>query len=171
MFGHIIMPALLAITISTLILRIVIGYLVKPPRIRNASKRFTMFDPRRLGRGAARLIYGRKPKRWNQCSSPKFLGLPSEAMVRRLTFASPSPTGKADTDTFKLRHLEPRCLKSEISFRLRSAHQELSSGFDFSRAFVGKIFELSSAIVKPGRGKTTWKRYWRPNRDEEARMR
>jgi len=63
MFGHLIVPALLAIAISTFILRIVIGYLVKPPRVRTASKRFTMLEPRRLGRGAAKLLYGRKPKR------------------------------------------------------------------------------------------------------------
>jgi len=62
MFGHLIIPALLAIAVSTLILRIVIGYLLKPTRTRNAAKRFTMLEPRRLGRGAAKLLYGRKPK-------------------------------------------------------------------------------------------------------------
>jgi hypothetical protein len=66
MFGHLIMPALLAIAISTFILRIVIGYLVKPPRAREASKRFTMLEPRRLGRSAARLLYGRKSKGQNK---------------------------------------------------------------------------------------------------------
>jgi len=63
MFGHVIMPALLAIAISTFILRIVIGYLVKPPRIGNASKRLRMLEPRRLGRVAARALHGWKSKR------------------------------------------------------------------------------------------------------------
>jgi hypothetical protein len=62
MFGHLIIPALLAVAVSTFILRIVIGYLLKPPRIRNASKRFALLEPRRLGRVAARLLYSRKSK-------------------------------------------------------------------------------------------------------------
>jgi hypothetical protein len=63
MFGHLIIPGLVAIAISTFILRIAIGYLVKPPRIRGGSKRFMMLEPRRLGRTAAKLLYGRKSKR------------------------------------------------------------------------------------------------------------
>jgi hypothetical protein len=63
MFAHLIMPALLAIAVSTLILRIVIGYLIKPPRTPRATKRFLAFEPRWLGRRAAMILYGRKPKR------------------------------------------------------------------------------------------------------------
>jgi hypothetical protein len=63
MFAQFIMPALLAITISTLILRIVIGYLVKPPRTRGASRRLLAIEPRWIGRRAAMLLYGRKSKR------------------------------------------------------------------------------------------------------------
>jgi hypothetical protein len=64
MFAQFILPALLVIAVSSFILRIVIGYLVKPPRV--ASRRFLMVEPRWLGRRAAELLYGRKSKRQNK---------------------------------------------------------------------------------------------------------
>jgi hypothetical protein len=66
MFPQLILPALLVIAVSSFILRIVIGYLVKPPRVRVASRRFLMIEPRWLGRRAAELLYGRKSKRQNK---------------------------------------------------------------------------------------------------------
>jgi len=63
MFAQIILPALLAIAVSSFILRIVIGYLVKPPRVRIAPRRFLMVEPRWIGRRTAELLYGRKSKR------------------------------------------------------------------------------------------------------------
>jgi len=66
MFAQLILPALLVTAVSSFILRIVIGYLVKPPRVRVASRRLLMVEPRWLGRRAAELLYGRKSKKQNK---------------------------------------------------------------------------------------------------------
>jgi hypothetical protein len=63
MFAQLILPALLIIAVSSFILRIVIGYLVRPPRVDVAWRRFLMVQPRWLGRRAAELLYRRKSKR------------------------------------------------------------------------------------------------------------
>jgi hypothetical protein len=66
MFAQLIIPALLAIAVSTFILRIVIGYLIKPSRTPVAPRRFLVLEPRWIGRRAAELLYGRKSKRQNK---------------------------------------------------------------------------------------------------------
>jgi hypothetical protein len=53
--------ALVSIGSSSLILRIVIGYLVRPLGTR-VSLRKPSIDPRRIGRRLAELLYRRKPK-------------------------------------------------------------------------------------------------------------
>jgi hypothetical protein len=55
--------ALAAIGASTLILRIVIGYLVRPPGAPRISLRIPSVDPRRVGRGLAEILYRRRPKK------------------------------------------------------------------------------------------------------------
>jgi hypothetical protein len=62
MFTQTFILALLAIGLSTFTLRIVIGYLLKPPRSPGTSRRFPILEPRRIGRRAAMLLYGRKTK-------------------------------------------------------------------------------------------------------------
>jgi len=56
-------PALVAVAVSTLILRIVIGYLVRPPGAPRISFRLPSIDPRWVGRQLAVLLYGRKRKK------------------------------------------------------------------------------------------------------------
>jgi hypothetical protein len=53
--------ALISIASSSFILRIVIGYLVRPPGTR-ISLRQPSIDPRRVGRRFAEILYRRKPK-------------------------------------------------------------------------------------------------------------
>jgi hypothetical protein len=52
--------ALLAIGISTLIIRIVIGYLVRPNAPRRYFIRFPKINARRIGRLLATLLYKRR---------------------------------------------------------------------------------------------------------------
>ena len=54
--------ALTSIASSSLILRIVIGYLVRPPGAPRISLRIPSVDPRWLGRRLAEILYGRKKK-------------------------------------------------------------------------------------------------------------
>jgi hypothetical protein len=54
--------ALASIASSSLILRIVIGYLVRPPGAPRISLRIPSVDPRWLGRRLAEILYGRKKK-------------------------------------------------------------------------------------------------------------
>jgi uncharacterized membrane protein len=56
-------PALVAITVSSLIMRMVIGYLVRPPGAPRTLWRVPSVNPRWLGRQLAVLIYGRKKKK------------------------------------------------------------------------------------------------------------
>jgi hypothetical protein len=56
-------PALVAITASSLIMRIVIGYLVRPPGAPRISFRLPSVNPRWLGRQLAVMFYGRKRKK------------------------------------------------------------------------------------------------------------
>jgi hypothetical protein len=55
--------ALVSIASSSLILRIVIGYLVRPPGAPRISFRLPSVDPRWLGRRAAEILYRRKGKK------------------------------------------------------------------------------------------------------------
>ena len=66
MFTQTALLALLAITVSTFTLRIVIGYLLKPPRSRDGSRGFPTIGPRRIGRRAAMLLYGPKSRDQNK---------------------------------------------------------------------------------------------------------
>jgi hypothetical protein len=52
-----------AIAASSLILRIVIGYLVRPPGAPRISIRWPSLNPRWLGRQLAVMLYGRKRKK------------------------------------------------------------------------------------------------------------
>jgi hypothetical protein len=52
--------ALVAIAVSSLILRIVIGYLVRPPGAPRIQLRLPAFDARWAGRRLAELLYRRK---------------------------------------------------------------------------------------------------------------
>src|SRR5580692_11104934 len=54
--------ALASIASSSLILRIVIGYLVRPPRAPRISLRIPSVDPRWVGRRLAEILYRRKKK-------------------------------------------------------------------------------------------------------------
>jgi hypothetical protein len=54
--------ALVAIGGSSLILRIVIGYLLRPPGAR-VSLRIPTVNPRWIGRRLAEILYRRKPKK------------------------------------------------------------------------------------------------------------
>ena len=54
--------ALASIASSSLILRIVIGYLVRPPGAPRISLRIPSVDPRWLGRRLAEILYRRKQK-------------------------------------------------------------------------------------------------------------
>jgi hypothetical protein len=54
--------ALVSIASSSLILRIVIGYLVRPPGAPRFSLRIPSVDPRWLGRRLAEILYRRKRK-------------------------------------------------------------------------------------------------------------
>jgi hypothetical protein len=56
-------PALVAVAASTVILRIVIGYLLRPPDAPRISFRLPSIDPRRVGRRVAVMLYGRKRKK------------------------------------------------------------------------------------------------------------
>ena len=55
--------ALSSIAISSLILRIVIGYLVRPPGAPRISLRLPTIDPRWVGRRAAEILYRRKTRK------------------------------------------------------------------------------------------------------------
>jgi hypothetical protein len=55
--------ALVAIAASSLILRIVIGYLVRPPGAPRISLRLPQLNPRWLGRQLAVMLYGPNRKR------------------------------------------------------------------------------------------------------------
>jgi hypothetical protein len=63
MIPYLLIPSLVAIAMSSLILRIVIGYLVRPPGAPRISLRLPSFDPRWLGRQLAVMIYGRRRKK------------------------------------------------------------------------------------------------------------
>ncbi len=63
MSPYLLLPALLAIAASSLILRMVIGYLVRPPGAPRISLRLPSVNPRWLGRQLAMMIYGRKKKK------------------------------------------------------------------------------------------------------------
>jgi hypothetical protein len=63
MIPYLLIPSLVAIAISSLILRIVIGYLVRPPGAPRISLRLPSIDPRWLGRQLAVMIYGRRRKK------------------------------------------------------------------------------------------------------------
>jgi hypothetical protein len=52
--------ALAAIGISSLVMRIVIGYLVRPPGAPRFSLRIPTINPRWIGRRLAKIIYGRR---------------------------------------------------------------------------------------------------------------
>ncbi|HZC59218.1 MAG TPA: hypothetical protein VE154_04435 [Chthoniobacterales bacterium] len=52
--------ALTAIGLSSLVMRIVIGYLVRPPGAPRYSFRIPPIDPRRVGRRLAEILYGRR---------------------------------------------------------------------------------------------------------------
>ena len=52
--------ALVSIGASSLILRIVIGYLVRPPGAPRISLRFPSINPRWVGRRLAEILYRRK---------------------------------------------------------------------------------------------------------------
>jgi hypothetical protein len=54
--------ALVAIGASSLILRIVIGYLVRPPGAPRISLRIPSINPRWVGRRLAEILYRRKGK-------------------------------------------------------------------------------------------------------------
>ena len=54
--------ALVAIAASSLILRIVIGYLVRPPGAVRRRLRLPVFDARWVGRRLAEILYKRKRK-------------------------------------------------------------------------------------------------------------
>ncbi len=54
--------ALTSIAASSLILRIVIGYLVRPPGAPRISLRIPTIDPRWVGRRLAEILYRRKRK-------------------------------------------------------------------------------------------------------------
>jgi len=56
------MVALVSIASSSLILRFVIGYLVRPPGTR-ISLRKPSIDPRRVGRRLAEILYRRKRRK------------------------------------------------------------------------------------------------------------
>jgi len=62
MFPKLLILALVAIAGSSLILRIVIGYLVRPPGAPRISLRLPSLNPRWLGRQLAVMLYGRKTK-------------------------------------------------------------------------------------------------------------
>jgi hypothetical protein len=66
MFAQSVLPALLAIAVSTFILRITIGYILKPPGTRRVSRRLFSIEPRWIGRRAAMLLYARKQKKQNR---------------------------------------------------------------------------------------------------------
>jgi hypothetical protein len=59
----VLLTALLAIAVSSLIMRIVIGYLVRPPGAPRISLRVPTIDPRWVGRRLAEILYGRKRKK------------------------------------------------------------------------------------------------------------
>jgi hypothetical protein len=63
MFPQLLILALVAIAGSSLILRIVIGYLVRPPGAPRISFRLPSLNPRWLGRQLAVMLYGRKRKK------------------------------------------------------------------------------------------------------------
>jgi hypothetical protein len=63
MFPQLLISALVAIAASSLILRIVIGYLVRPPGAPRISIRWPSLNPRWLGRQLAVMLYGRKRKK------------------------------------------------------------------------------------------------------------
>jgi hypothetical protein len=63
MFAPLLIPALVAIAASSLILRIVIGYLVRPPGAPRISFRLPSPNPRWLGRQLAIVLYGHKRKK------------------------------------------------------------------------------------------------------------
>jgi hypothetical protein len=52
--------ALIAIALSSLIARVVIGYLVRPPGAPRNGFRIPSINPRWVGRRLAEIIYGRK---------------------------------------------------------------------------------------------------------------
>jgi hypothetical protein len=52
--------ALGAIGLSSLVMRIVIGYLVRPPGAPRFSLRLPAMNPRRIGRRLAEIIFGRR---------------------------------------------------------------------------------------------------------------
>jgi hypothetical protein len=63
MSPQLLITALVAIAASSLILRIVIGYLVRPPGAPRISLRWPQLNPRWLGRQLAVMLYGRKRKK------------------------------------------------------------------------------------------------------------
>ena len=63
MIPYLLISSLVAIAMSSLILRIVIGYLVRPPGAPRISLRLPSIDPRWLGRQLAVMIYGRRRKK------------------------------------------------------------------------------------------------------------
>ena len=63
MSPFLLLPALVAIAASSLILRFVIGYLVRPPGAPRISSRTPTPNPRCLGRQLAIMLYGRKRRK------------------------------------------------------------------------------------------------------------
>jgi hypothetical protein len=63
MFPQLLILALVAIAASSLILRIVIGYLVRPPGAPRISLRLPSLNPRWLGRQLAVMLCRRKRKK------------------------------------------------------------------------------------------------------------
>jgi hypothetical protein len=56
----VLMIALVSIALSSLIMRIVIGYLVRPPGAPRPSLRIPSINPRWIGRRLAEILYRRK---------------------------------------------------------------------------------------------------------------